>query len=279
MKRETMKPTRTLLAAALVAGAVFSPLAGAQSPPDTPIFVAQGPGGMPPIPPIEGNAMFMLAEFGDINKLVTDKPFSATETLTSTQVLADGNRIVRKLESKTWRDTAGRIRREPVTTMPDGSRPPVMLFDPAAKTAFLLDDEKKTAYKLPPPGEGGRGQRGGPLPDGEKRGSGKFGGETVKEPLGTKTIDGVSAEGTRTTRTIPAGAFGNEKPIAAITERWYSPDLQAYVLVIARDPRFGDTEHRMTAVAKGAVDASLFAVPAGYTISDAPPGPRRMPPR
>ena len=32
-----------------------------------------------------------------------------------------------------------------------------------------------------------------------------------KESLGTQTINGVVAEGTRTTRTIPAGQIGNEK--------------------------------------------------------------------
>jgi hypothetical protein len=252
----------------------------------SPLALAQAPGGMPPPPPIEGHAMFMLAEFGGASKVVADKPFSALETLTSTQTLADGNRIVRKVESKTWRDAQGRIRREPQTAGPDGRRPPVMIIDPAAQTAFMLDEEAKIAYKLAPPGQGGR-SRHGPPPEGESRhppegaragGPGKFAGEPVKESLGTKVVDGMTVEGTRTTRTIPAGAFGNEKPISAVTERWFSPDLQAFVLVVARDPRFGDTEHRISSIAKGAADASLFTVPAGYTISDAPP-PRRTPPR
>jgi hypothetical protein len=266
-----MKPTKTKYILALSIFNAFTLPALAQAPSEGVLMVAQGPGSMPPPPPMGGHAMFMLAEFGDLKKAVSDKPFSALETLTSTQVLPDGNRIVRKVEAKTWRDAQGRVRREPQTAGPDGKVPPVMLIDPVAQTAYMLDAEKKIAYKLPPPGEGGRGRH-GPAPEGSTRGGpGKFGGEAVKESLGTKTIDGVTADGTRTTRTIPAGAFGNEKAITAVTERWFSPDLQVVVLVTARDPRFGDTEHKMTAIARGAQDASLFALPAGYTISDAPP--------
>ena len=43
------------------------------------------------------------------------------------------------------------------------------------------------------------------------------------EQLGTKMIEGVSAEGTRTTTTIPAGKIGNERDINIVSERWFSP--------------------------------------------------------
>jgi hypothetical protein len=39
------------------------------------------------------------------------------------------------------------------------------------------------------------------------------------------------AEGTRFTKTIPAGAFGNREPIPIVVEQWYSPDLQTLVLI------------------------------------------------
>jgi len=48
----------------------------------------------------------------------------------------------------------------------------------------------------------------------------------VKEQLGKQIIEGVEAEGTRTTLTIPAGEIGNERPIEIVSERWYSPELQ-----------------------------------------------------
>ena len=58
------------------------------------------------------------------------------------------------------------------------------------------------------------------------------------ETLPARQIEGVSAEGTRTTRTIPAGAIGNERPIVMVTEEWRSPDLQ--VLVLDHDIRSAD---------------------------------------
>ncbi len=47
----------------------------------------------------------------------------------------------------------------------------------------------------------------------------------VKESLGKQEFEGVEAEGTRTTFTIPAGEIGNERPIEVVNERWYSPEL------------------------------------------------------
>ena len=42
-------------------------------------------------------------------------------------------------------------------------------------------------------------------------------------PLGTKNIEGVSATGTRTTRTINAGTMGNDRPIVSISDTWVFP--------------------------------------------------------
>ena len=48
------------------------------------------------------------------------------------------------------------------------------------------------------------------------------------ESLGKQNIEGVEAEGTRTTVTIPAGKIGNELPIDIVSERWYSPALAGH---------------------------------------------------
>ena len=53
-------------------------------------------------------------------------------------------------------------------------------------------------------------------------------------------IQGVSAQGKRVTRVIPAGKEGNEKEIDIVTETWYSPDLQVVVMSKTSDPRFGE---------------------------------------
>jgi len=43
--------------------------------------------------------------------------------------------------------------------------------------------------------------------------------------LGQKSINGVTATGTRLVRNIPIGVLGNEKPITSTLDRWVSPDL------------------------------------------------------
>lgn len=87
-------------------------------------------------------------------------------------------------------------------------------------------------------------------------------GET--KSLGTRDFDGIRAEGTMTTHTIPAGQIGNEKPIAITSERWFSPDLFVVVYAKTSDPRAGDTVYRLTNVRRGEPPADLFKVPADY---------------
>jgi len=41
-------------------------------------------------------------------------------------------------------------------------------------------------------------------------------GTVKKESLGTQAINGVNAEGTRITHTVPAGQIGNDKPIQIV---------------------------------------------------------------
>jgi hypothetical protein len=78
----------------------------------------------------------------------------------------------------------------------------------------------------------------------------------------------VSAQGTRYTRIIPAGQIGNEKPITIVSEHWYSNDLQMTVMSKRSDPQFGETTYTLTNIQRGEPAASLFAVPAGYTVQE-----------
>ncbi len=88
------------------------------------------------------------------------------------------------------------------------------------------------------------------------------------ESLGRQTVEGVAADGTRTTMTIPAGQIGNEQPIVVVTETWYSPDLQGVVMQKRTDPRMGDTVMRMTNITHAEPARTLFEVPSDYKISD-----------
>jgi hypothetical protein len=83
-------------------------------------------------------------------------------------------------------------------------------------------------------------------------------------------IEGVQAEGTRTTTTIPPGQIGNERPIEIVSERWYSPELDMTVMTRHYDPRTGETLYRLTDIRREEPDPSLFQVPSDYKLVEKP---------
>ncbi len=271
---------------------------------------APPPGGAPPnvmfhTQQAGGKATMEYISIGDSAKPVTGAPYTATATTETTQVLADGNRIVNKMESQVARDGQGRTRRQETMSNigPLAINAPRMAFinDPVGKVSYVLDLNDKTAQvvKLPPPGQGPRAmamvlapdvakttaagpaetvtvQRkvliGGGNPGVEQRVwiSNDDAKEAKTESLGTQTIEGVSATGTRTTRTIPAGEIGNERPLEITSEVWTSPDLQMVVLSKRNDPRIGETVYKLTNIQRAEPDPSLFQVPSGFTTKQGP---------
>lgn len=101
--------------------------------------------------------------------------------------------------------------------------------------------------------------------------------EAKTEKLEARSFDGVTAEGTRTTTTIPAGDLGNEQPINIVDERWYSNELQVVVMTRHSDPRSGETTYRLTNISRTEPAAVLFQVPSDYAVKDTitPPAVRR----
>ena len=200
--------------------------------------------------------------------VVKNAPFSAQITRETVQVLADGNRIDRKETGAIARDSVGRTRREmslPAIGPLAASGPvPHLVFikDPAAGKNYALDEQKKTAMVMD-------------ISSSEKSHVYKFERSPMgsnelavsTESLGTKTIDGLNVEGTRTTRTIPAGQIGNEQPIVITTEKWYSPELQTIVSLTRTDPRFGTTTYQLTNINRADPPQSLFIVPQDYTVT------------
>ena len=96
--------------------------------------------------------------------------------------------------------------------------------------------------------------------------------EAKTEKLEARNVEGVQAEGTRITTTIPAGDIGNEQPIQIVDERWYSPELQVFVMTRHSDPRFGETTYRLTNIQRTEPSPVLFQVPSDYTVKEAPAG-------
>jgi hypothetical protein len=89
------------------------------------------------------------------------------------------------------------------------------------------------------------------------------------EPLGKRMIEGVEAEGTRTTFTTPAGEIGNERPIVSESERWYSPELKVTVMTRHSDPRTGENTYKLTNLRRGEPGAALFQPPPDYKVIEA----------
>ena len=234
---------------------------------------------------------------------VQGAPYSATVTNESVQTLADGNRIVQSSTGTIARDSQGRTRQD--TTLPpignlSAANAPHLIFihDPVAQTSYTLNLTDKTAQKmpvpLPPPmpvsaGVSGAASPGadafyvqtmgmaaipGQVPDLPVMARKEFivndQGKGNTEDLGSQTMEGVFVTGTRTTRTVPAGQIGNDKPISIVTEVWTSPDLKTIVYSKRSDPRMGDQTFQLTNITRAEPDASLFTVPADFKLVEGP---------
>lgn len=228
---------------------------------------------------------FVAAEASFGGKVVKGLPYSAQAVTETTQTLSDGNRIRRQTTAKVYRDSEGRTRREQslsgVGIFGPSMEPHQTVFinDPVAGVHYVLDPAEKTARKLPAPP---------PLPalpgvEVSKEGAAhslvmkrrifaskasELNRNVKNESLGTQVIEGVMAEGTRTVVTIPAGQIGNERPIEIVSERWYSPELQAVVMSSNSDPRMGTTTYRLTGISRAEPPRSLFEVPPDYKMME-----------
>ncbi|HTS76778.1 MAG TPA: hypothetical protein VMG40_11275, partial [Bryobacteraceae bacterium] len=186
---------------------------------------------------------------------VKGQPYSAEAVTETTQTLADGNRIVNRNSTMIYRDSDGRERREETIgrlgnlNAEKGPAKVVFISDPVSKVSYTLHTNTHTAERhsappLPPPG-GPDGKiafaiRTGPADAAElmppvimeqrdiKREA--RGGNSKVEQLGTQVIEGIAAQGTRTTTTIPAGEIGNERDLSIVSERWYSQELGVVVM-------------------------------------------------
>lgn len=93
------------------------------------------------------------------------------------------------------------------------------------------------------------------------------------DSLGKRIIEGVEAEGTRTTVTIPAGQIGNDRPIETVSERWFSQELKTLVMSTRSDPRSGESVYKLTNLRRGEPSPMLFEPPPDYkVVEDGPFG-------
>jgi hypothetical protein len=243
---------------------------------------AQGPGGP--------GARFLGAEAGMPGRTVKGAPYSAEVVTESSHTLADGNHIKQSATSKVYRDSEGRTRREQAVNLSglaQNANMPNLVFihDPVAGADYALNAKDRTGSKSTftardqsmhaqrtgsGPRQGDSAAAGaGPMP---RRGSRNSDQNIKTETLGKQTIEGVQAEGRRTTMTIPAGQMGNELPIQIVTETWYSPELQTMVLSKHSDPRNGDTVTKLMNISRSEPSRMLFEAPADYKVTESQRG-------
>jgi hypothetical protein len=92
--------------------------------------------------------------------------------------------------------------------------------------------------------------------------------QSTTEDLGMMHQNGIPAQGTRTTLTIPVGQIGNNREIKVVNERWYSQDLQMMVKSVNSDPRFGTTTYELKNIVRANPDSILFQIPPDYTVQE-----------
>jgi hypothetical protein len=273
-----------------------------------------------------------------IGKVVKGAPYSATAITEHVQTLSDGNQIIRKNESKLYRDSEGRTRTEQTLgtigkwTSGGEDQQHIIIADPVDGVSYSLDPRTHTAHrfvfqqkmlpteaqkKLSADAESKTVMIKGQTVTqaefeamAEKKRMAKENmlqkprkvapndieaerqidmfqhvprieagqGQKKEESLGTQTIEGVTAEGTRVTFTVPAGEIGNTLPMELVRETWYSPELQLVVMSKHRDPRSGETTYRLTNLTRSEPDHSLFGVPADYNVSEGKKPPLKTKP-
>jgi hypothetical protein len=186
------------------------------------------------------------------------------------------------------------------------SRTQVQIHDPQSGAMYLLDIDNRTAHRLPSPkillsqraaASGTPGALGAvsrlaplPLPGGGaattfalpppagepqnalfiRRSLLTAPQQAQVEQLGKRIVEGVEAEGTRSTSTIPAGQIGNELPIAIVSERWFATELKVLMMSRQSDPRFGETTYRLTNVVRAEPPADLFQIPPDFKVVETP---------
>jgi hypothetical protein len=245
---------------------------------------------------VEAALFKVLADKPAVGKIVKGAPYSATTTTERVQTLNDGNQIIRKNESKLYRDGEGRTRTEQTLetigkwTAEGAAKQLISINDPVAGVGFSLDPLTRTAHKntyaLKKDGRFVTRTEIEVLE--EKTGTAPPAGKAAPQIIPSKESKpwelqaGISGDprrkieslGTRATYTIPAGEIGNTLPIEVVEETWYSPELQLMVLTKSRDPRSGETTYRMTNLNRSEPDHSLFEIPADYTVTQPPPPPK-----
>jgi hypothetical protein len=145
-----------------------------------------------------------LASMAVQAKTTTGAPYSAETTTESVQVLADGNRIVKRTVTRVYRDSDGRTRTETLGTNASGDNGVMLritISDPVAGIGWTLDPQSRTATRNSVMVVSGSGY---------VVSGGVAGGIVSGSGMGTGTGSGVAGPIVNTSVTYPGGGTGGK---------------------------------------------------------------------
>jgi hypothetical protein len=144
---------------------------------------------------------------------------------------------------------------------PEGTSPLLIVIqDNVAGVEYTLDTQNRVAHRFTYPPVVPKAHSTPPPTTAPKY-------SALNENLGTQTIEGVLASGTRTTLSYPAGTWGYDRPVTTVHESWWSKDLVAVVMSKNSLPT-DELVSRLTNINRLEPDPILFMVPGDYTIVD-----------
>ena len=189
-------------------------------------------------------------------------PFSATVVIARERPLRHHQVERKRTINQIARDSNGRIYNERRQLEPESfhGSPPLIeahIFDPRTRIKTLYDPLTHIAR-----------QRVLPVPPKTDELPNPW---VEVEDLGTTTLNGLKAKGTRRTLTFMDPSDDDEEALVVVQEDWYSEDLHINLLSRTSDPRSGVEMTALSGIRREEPPGNVFEVPAGYKIVDTTP--------
>ena len=224
-----------------------------------------------------------LSAAGSSFQPVTNRPYSADESVEDARTMADGMEKRETTEkAKLYRDSEGRTRAQVHiaargaigTTSPSEF---VEIIDPVAGYHYLLDPGRKSVRRSTWPPDKSQQASGAAAQQATRRAAHARARsadnpvtishvETANETLGTQYMEGYLVDGSLLTTRFLYGPAGNEQLVTTAYEYWACPELKIGVYAKTSDTRFGQTTVRLTNISQEEPDPSLFQVPEDYSM-------------
>ncbi|HEY1901055.1 MAG TPA: hypothetical protein VGG56_01390 [Terracidiphilus sp.] len=195
---------------------------------------------------------------------IPNAPFSATAVIEFERIWPDGSSQIYRTINLIARDSQGRTHNESRRLMPESfhGSPQLMsvqLFDPLTHIRATYEPARHIAHQQVIPDKPKTADIANPA--------------IHTQDLGTTTLNGLQARGTRRTYTISARLSATGEAVEMMDEDWYSEELHLNLLVRHSAPSIGDETIGISNLKREEPAASMFQIPAGYQTLEVTPNP------